>query len=204
MFNLPFFKTDRFLAIVHQIRSLEDKEMLEEMKGHLTLLCRRVPYVYTTVPYRTPHYRTVPYPTLPYRTVPYSTVLPYCTLVSSTLLSINLVCIIIQFHYFEGHELSDDTATRSVLLEEGTPCLLSRMDKLEGKFDRMETSVHDRFDEFSGKMGGCGSGAKVRRQELVESDTNAWRMICESAEAAPRNANTQKRRRVTIHEAYLP
>jgi len=68
----------------------------------------------------------------------------------------------------------------------------------------METSVHDRFDELSVKMGGCGSGAKVRSQELVESDTNAWRMVCESDEAARRNANTQKRRRVTIHEAYLP
>ena len=149
-------------------------------------------------------YRTVPYCTVPCRTVPYSTVLPYCTLVSSTLLSINLVCVIIQFHYFEGHELSDDTATRSVLLEEGTPCLLSRMDEFEGKLDGIETSLtslHHRFDEISVKMGGCGSGAKVRRQELVESDTN---MICESAEAAPRNANTQKRRRDTIHEAHLP
>ena len=199
---MAFFKTDGFLAIVHRIRSLEDNEM----KGHRTLLCRRVPYVYTTVPYRTPHYRTVPYPTLPYRTVPYSTVLPYCTLVSSTLVSINLVCIISQFHYFEGHELSDDTATRSVLLEEGTPCQFSIMDKLEGKLDGIETSLtslHHRFDEMSGKMGGSGSGAKIS-QGLVESDANSWRMTCESAEVAPRNANTQKRRRVTIHEAYVP
>jgi len=152
-------------------------------------------------------YRTVPYCTVPCRTVPYSTVLPYCTLVSSTLLSINLVCIIIQFHYFEGHELSDDTATRSVLLEEGTPCLLSRMDKFEGKLDGIETSLtslHHRFDEISVKMGGCGSGAKVISPGVVESDANAWRMTCESAEVAPRNANTQTRRRVTIHEAYLP
>ncbi len=63
VFNLAFFKTDGFLAIVDQIRSLEDKEMLEEMKGHLTLLCRRVPY--RTVPYRTVPYRTVPTPLTP-------------------------------------------------------------------------------------------------------------------------------------------
>jgi len=66
VFNLAFFKTDRFLAIVHQIRSLEDKEMLEEMKGHLTLLCRRVPYVH------------IPYCTVPYRTVPPLTPNPKC------------------------------------------------------------------------------------------------------------------------------